>query len=411
MKVFFSFLFLSLFFLLTHSSPAQQEIIGFYVVPPAYTNTAGNGGFLGPLSNADRSYQLLIHEGLLTSLVGQEFLAISWRIVAGATANWPPIDANYSNYDIYLGESVPPANRSLVFAENRVGDQDLVRFGSLTIPAGSYTSGSSPNEWGPEIMFDDRWLYEGGHLLIEIRHTASGTTNQSTDALTASLPPAPGYGTDFSALWQSSYNPTSGSQGNFSIVRITHDDPIPVELTSFTASVIGSSVHLNWITASEINNYGFEVERKTNESNYEKIGFVTGAGSTTETQTYSYTDTRVTNGNYTYRLKQVDFDGSFEYSYEVEVDVNVPAIYALEQNYPNPFNPTTNINFSLAEAGNVKLLVYNLLGEEVMTIINELREAGRHSVTFDAGSLPSGTYFYKLETPQFSETKKMILAK
>jgi hypothetical protein len=107
----------------------------------------------------------------------------------------------------------------------------------------------------------------------------------------------------------------------------------------------------------------------------------------------------------------LDFDGTFEYSYEVEADVNSPAVFSLEQNYPNPFNPSTDISFSLAEAGLVKLTIYNLLGQEVTTLLNENREAGLHTVTFDASSLTSGAYFYKLETPQFTQTRKMILSK
>jgi hypothetical protein len=256
-------------------------------------------------------------------------------------------------------------------------------------------------------MFDSLYFYTGGHLLIEIRQTGTGTS-RSLDALSTSTT---GYGTLFSACWGSSYTANSGSQGNFSIARLTADDPIPVELTSFSASVIGNNVILEWATATELNNLGFNVERRTLESVFEVVGFVSGAGSTTEPRNYSFIDDKISGGSYLYRLKQIDFDGSFEYSDEVDVDVTTPSVYALEQNYPNPFNPSTSINFSIAEASTVKLAVYNLLGQEVKLLLNEFKEAGPHTITFDASSLTSGAYFYTLETPQFKQTKKMLLAK
>jgi hypothetical protein len=408
MKFFFSFLTVVFFLSLSLSAIAQQGgDVDTNVIPPDYTTTPGTGVFTGPLSTTARTYQLLIHESLLTDLLNKEIHAIALRLPTSATANWPAADITFSDYDIYLGVSVPPADRSLTFADNRVGPQTLVRSGPLTVTAGNYTFGNTPNDFGSEIGFDDLWLYTGGHLLIEIRHQGFTGTSRSNDALTTSTP---GYLNLFSALWQGSYTPTTGLQGNFSIVKLTYDEPIPVELTSFTASVSGTNVTLNWTTATEINNQGFDVQRKSVNSAYESVGFVSGFGTTTEAKSYSFND-EVDNGSYTYRLKQIDFDGSFEYSNEIEVDVNIPAVYSLEQNYPNPFNPSTTINFSIANEGFVKLAVYNTLGQEVMTLVNEVKESGSHSITFDASSLTSGAYFYKLETAQFSQTKKMLLAK
>jgi hypothetical protein len=408
MKYFFSFLTVAFCLTLSLNSVAQQAgDVDTNVIPPEYTNTPGTHTFLGPLSNANRTYQLLIHESLLTDLLNKEIHAIAWRIPTSATANWPAADVVFSTYDIYLSESVTPANRSFTFADNVVGTQTLVRSGPLNIAEGTYRFGSVPNDFGPEIVFDDLWLYTGSHLLIEIRHQGFTGTSRSVDAVGTAIT---GYGTLFSALWQSSYTPTTGSQGNFTIVKLTYDEPIPVELTSFTASVSGTNVTLNWTTATEINNQGFDVQRKSLNSAYESVGFVSGFGTTTEAKSYSFTD-EVTNGGYTYRLKQMDFDGSFEYSNEIEVDVNIPATYSLEQNYPNPFNPSTTINFSIANEGFVKLAVYNTLGQEVMTLVNEVKDSGPYSITFDASSLTSGAYFYKLETAQFSQTKKMLLAK
>lgn len=186
---------------------------------------------------------------------------------------------------------------------------------------------------------------------------------------------------------------------------------VPVELTSFTANVSNGNVVLNWTTATELNNQGFEIERKIADGQFITVGHVQGNGTTSERKEYSFTDVNAQIGSYTYRLKQVDFNGAFEYSNEIFVDVTAPLEFALDQNYPNPFNPTTTINFSLAEPSFVKLAVYNLLGEEVKVLVNENRGAGTFNVTLDAASLPSGMYLYKIETAQYSSVKKMMLMK
>jgi hypothetical protein len=192
-------------------------------------------------------------------------------------------------------------------------------------------------------------------------------------------------------------------------------DPVPVELASFTASASAGVVELNWITATETNNQGFEVQR-SNGSDYETIAFVDGNGTTTATQAYSYTDRSVEVGVYTYRLKQVDFDGTFEYSSVIEVDVPAPAEFGLEQNYPNPFNPSTKISFQLKVDAQVSLKVFDVLGQEVATIVNSNLVAGAHSVNFDASALNSGVYLYRIEATgndgsNFIDVKKMILTK
>ncbi len=186
---------------------------------------------------------------------------------------------------------------------------------------------------------------------------------------------------------------------------------LPVELTSFAANVVDNKIQLNWATATEINNQGFDIERKSNTGEYQKIGFVGGFGTSTETHTYTYTDNNVTAGSYTYRLKQVDFDGTFEYSNEVNVDIVAPLEFALDQNYPNPFNPSTTIKYSTAQDGLVKLAIYNMLGEEVTTLVNKTQKAGRYEVNFNASNLASGVYIYRLDTPNFTSAKKLMLMK
>ena len=186
---------------------------------------------------------------------------------------------------------------------------------------------------------------------------------------------------------------------------------VPVELSAFSANVNNSTVTLNWTTETELNNQGFEVQRRLVDGQFITIGHVEGFGTTTERKQYSFTDAGLEIGSYYYRLKQVDFNGAYEYSNEIFVEVNPPLVFGLDQNYPNPFNPTTSINFSLAEPSFVKLAVYNLLGEQVALLKNEFMTAGSFNITFDAASLPSGMYLYKLETAQFSSVKKMMLMK
>ena len=187
---------------------------------------------------------------------------------------------------------------------------------------------------------------------------------------------------------------------------------IPVELVSFNASVDRNKIDLRWITATEINNRGFEIQRKTNTSAYETIAFVQGKGTSTNVTGYSYSDLVKETGTYFYRLKQIDFDGTFEYSNEIMVNIiALPGQYALAQNYPNPFNPSTSIEFVIPQTGLVNLSVFNLLGEKVTELVNEVKESGSYTVTFDASKLSSGTYIYRLSVDANTVTKKMTLIK
>lgn len=190
---------------------------------------------------------------------------------------------------------------------------------------------------------------------------------------------------------------------------------LPVELKSFTAQANGNSVNLKWSTATEVNNLGFEVQKKVADE-FIAIGFINGKGTTTEIQNYSFTDNDLQNGFYTYRLKQVDLTGSFEYSDEVNVDVIGLQYFSLNQNYPNPFNPSTKIEFNLASESKVTLKVFNLLGEEVATLLNGNLASGNHYVDFKAQNLNSGVYIYRLDASGldgsvYTDIKKMTLIK
>jgi hypothetical protein len=216
-------------------------------------------------------------------------------------------------------------------------------------------------------------------------------------------------------LTQIGFNGTSPGL-ELDAMGVFSSSPVPVELTSFTADVTETNVTLKWSTATETNNQGFEVQRSKSGSEFETVGFVNGNGTTTEMQYYSYTDAGLVAGTYNYRLKQVDYDGSFEYFDAIVVEVGVPDVFALNQNYPNPFNPSTRIDFSLASDSKVTLKIYDLLGQEVATLLNSNLVAGVHYVNFDAAGVNSGVYFYRIEATgvngnNFVDVKKMILTK
>lgn len=189
-----------------------------------------------------------------------------------------------------------------------------------------------------------------------------------------------------------------------------------VELLSFTSSVNGSTVRLSWRTESETNYMGFEIERTPNIqgqllNEWETLGFVNGNGKSKTSRYYSYEDRIAAPGKYLYRLKQINNDGQFEYSKTIEVDLGAPKAFELGQNYPNPFNPTTTISYKLPQASSVKLVIYNLLGQEIKVLVDSFKEAGIHSVEFDGSELKSGLYIYKIQANGYIQTRKMTLIK
>jgi len=187
---------------------------------------------------------------------------------------------------------------------------------------------------------------------------------------------------------------------------------IPVELSSFSASVVGSSVVLNWSTATELNNRDFEVQRKTDQTDWQTIATINGAGTSTEPRNYSYTDNSVqSNTKYYYRLRQNDFDGKFSFSQIIEVDISAPKDFNLHQNYPNPFNPSTNISFTLPNSSFVKLTIYNHIGEKVDELVNQTLNAGSYIYNWNAKNNASGIYVAELQADGYKASIKMMLVK
>ena len=199
-----------------------------------------------------------------------------------------------------------------------------------------------------------------------------------------------------------------GSQGM--ILRNT-DYVLPVELTNFTAANSGGNVLLNWNSATETNNSGFNVERETGNSGWQKIAFVPGSGTSTQEHSYKYTDKNLNSGEYSYRLKQIDFDGKFDYSKTVKITIVSPGKFVLNQNYPNPFNPTTTISYSIPDESHVTITLFNCLGKEVSNLVDDNLQAGDHQLVVNGNKLTSGMYFVRMQTGKYSSTIKITLLK
>ncbi|MDT3694988.1 MAG: T9SS type A sorting domain-containing protein [Ignavibacterium sp.] len=214
-------------------------------------------------------------------------------------------------------------------------------------------------------------------------------------------------GSGFSRMWTTTTGKEISTPGSLNY----NQSALPVELSSFFLTAVSNGVKLKWITETETNNFGFEVERKTSNTDWSTLGFVNGNGNSNSPKEYSYIDNVKKNDKYSYRLKQIDNTGQFAYSKIEVIDFTKQPQYNLTQNYPNPFNPSTSISFTLPRSEVVRLTVYNLLGQKIKTLIDEFKEAGVHYVNFEAKDLNSGIYIYTIETVSFTQTRKMTLIK
>jgi hypothetical protein len=213
-------------------------------------------------------------------------------------------------------------------------------------------------------------------------------------------------------------NNTGGTSGdawnNAPNFTVSVSSVTPVELNSFTASVADNDIQLKWSTATEINNFGYRIDRmETKSAIWEDIAFINGNGNSTVSHNYTYSDKNLNTGIYKYRLVQLDISGSTKiYNLEGEITITKPTNYEISQNYPNPFNPSTLIKYQLPENSDVSLKIYNSIGKEVAQLVNGNVAAGVHEVTFDAAHLSSGVYFYVIRAGNnFVQTRKMILMK
>jgi len=338
---------------------------------------------------------------------GTQNLVLDFIISPGAVETLQRIWFRINSGTAVEGTDIPNAGLKLYY-ENAPGDGYSGSESSAQL-YGDYNGNSTSNqEWGHDALAAIP-IPTGGLRCYLVVNDLAATVNTSHTA-------------SFSIM-------SDGISLSNGMVRIDETIsgggavPLPVELTSFSASVKNKAVNLVWHTATEVNNYGFEIEKTSpRPSPYQgeggeagrgwvKVGFVKGSGNSNSANEYSYTDKTVATGKYIYRLKQIDNDGKYEYSKEVEVDLGKPTTFALNQNYPNPFNPTTSIEYSVVGSQYVSLKVFNVLGKEVAVLVNEKQEPGVYTVNFSSANLSGGVYLYRLQAGDFVQTKKMILLK
>ena len=352
----------------------------------------------------------------------------SWRLwanssgFAGATRDFSTAMAANDKFTIYM--DIGTAGAVVGFYLRNSSNENIIHYFAHSANSDYKIDDNVDAEKTSAIAYTD----EG--IKVEISLTSSSTYDIKTTKLVdnSNNTVSGNFSGTISRL--SVYNSSNGNGAQYDTYfnSINHEvGVLPVELTSFKAKSVNKSVKLEWQTATEINNYGFEIERKKLEvksKKWEKIGFVNGHGNSNSPKDYSFTDNlspdRNINQSFQYRLKQIDFDGAYEYSDEIEVTLeNIVTEYSLKQNYPNPFNPTTVISYTIANVGtthelslqDVSLIIYDILGNEIAMLVNERQSAGSYSYNYNGKGLPSGVYIYKLKTNNFVETKKMLLVK
>ena len=278
-------------------------------------------------------------------------------------------------------------------------ESHLIKFKGLSKASGTWsTSGSS-----------SLYLTDGTDTVLAYLDSDMGLFNDPEPTWPVDLV---GIGSQYSSTGVGGYQILPRFITDFTPVPV-----VPVELVSFTANMAKGTAVLSWKTATENNNSGFEVERSLDGKNFAKVGFVRGHGTTTKMNTYTFSDKLQNSGEFYYRLKQIDFNGTYKYSDVVKATSMVPKTFSLSQNYPNPFNPTTVINYDLPVASKVVLKVYDILGNEVATLVNKEEAAGSYQIVFNSinsannKQLSSGVYFYRIEAGNFTSIKKMMLIK
>ncbi len=374
-----------------------------------YKMTDGSGTTLTDNSSSGRT-------GTLTYMDDSDW------ITSGAAIG----DASISNYSSPSSVNLASGNGDDLTVNSITGSPSGVQIyrvdeaPNVTTPPGSITQLSQVNYFGVFIAGGTSPTY----TLTYNYDGHPGITNEASLDLAKRDNNSTTSWTEGNATLNTTANTLTltGQTGTEYILGSESSNPLPVELTSFTANVLNNKVTLNWNTATEKDNFGFEIQRSAVSgqlSDWENIGFVNGHGNSNSPKVYSFVDDKVTSsGNYFYRLKQIDTDGSYEYSKIVEVDFGQPNKFELKQNYPNPFNPRTVISYQLSTPDNVTLKIYDVLGNEVAVLVdNEWQEAGKYNYQFspDASGFnyqfSSGLYFYQLRAGDFVQVKKMILAK
>lgn len=359
-------------------------------------HSTNNGTSWTRLTNGLSLYSVISIVISDTNIFAGGFEGLSLSTNSGAS--WTGVNTGFNTEDFSLAVS---GSNIFAGASNEGGG-----------PSGVFLSTNNGTNWKQLGLNNAPFVYSlyvsGNNILAGIYgglyiSTDNGTNwKQENDGLTSTN------------VYCIAVNETNIFIGNDSGVwtRPISELSLPVELISFNTNITNGIITLNWKTATETNNLGFNVELSSDKSNWTKIDFVQGHQNSTSINTYSYIDKSASHaGKYYYRLNQIDDNGSYKYSNIVEADLIPLSVFILNQNYPDPFNPNTVISYSLPVASIVKLNVYNTLGQTVKVLENSFKNAGNYSVNFNASELPSGTYFYKIEAGQFTQIKKMILIK
>jgi hypothetical protein len=308
------------------------------------------------------------------------------------------IKSSYDEFRTYNGSSWSGANTSLTPQFTVQGSTHNME---VSIPWNSITNGNGAPNYFRIVFFHTNGSGGGSGSYVYGASPNSSNTPNDGNQTTATF-----------RDWWGGYTVTAGEEPN----SVT-GGPLPVTLTSFNAFLIGDKVHLNWSTATEINNYGFEIERVKGDPNtnkfahWERIGFVQGNGNSNSVKIYSFEDKNVLTGQYAYRLKQINYDGSYEYSDVVKVDVKLKPSVMDVKNFPNPFNPTTKVRYEIPYDGLTLVKVYDILGNEITTLINEYKDAGIYEAELDGSKLSNGIYLIKLQVGNFTKVTKAILIK
>ena len=387
------------------------------------TNRGDNWSIASPVLSASAKLRSIAIAPSNSNYLYAADLTNMWRTTNGGT-NWTAV-------------TLPANSNSLTYIAVKNNDPNTVwiTFGGYTDGAKVYESTNSGSSWTNistglpnlpvmcivyyKVATNRNVLFVGTDLGVYVK---DGTNNWVP--FNTGLPNV--VVTELEILYTAGTNKLRAGTYGRGLWETNIDAALPVELSSFTAKVLRSGgIRLDWRTETEVNNYGFEIERTSpipspyqgegGEAGrgWEKIGFVEGHGNSNSPKEYSFEDKNAKYGSYAYRLKQIDTDGDFEYSKVIEVDAgNIPDGFVLEQNYPNPFNPSTTIKFAIAETQKAELKVFDLLGNEVATLFSDIAEGGKvYEKEFDASNLSSGIYFYRLETKNKVENRKMLLIK
>jgi hypothetical protein len=339
-----------------------------------------------------------------------------------ATANFAPGGNVISTYTLF-GKIVA---RIFWYPGGTYPASMNLRYYSQTVPPNIGSNNSSLAYWeilpaGTYSCTYDITLNFGDNETYTVSTPSTGTRMAKYNGTVWTGYINAGTGTGQSDLDWNAKTVTVRGLTDFSIFALTDQNaPLPVELASFSYSVNNRNVKLFWSTSSERNNAGFEIQKSEAAGNYSdwiKTGYAEGKGTTNNSTSYNYTDTKLNTGKYKYRLKQIDLNGNFTYhNLDAVVEIGVPKSFELSQNYPNPFNPVTKIDFALPFDGNVNVAVYDILGKEVKTIVNENHKAGYYTTEFAGNNFSSGIYLYRIivkavDGKSFSMTKKMMLVK